>query len=471
MRTPNVKGAAVALAIAVLMSGCAATSQSDFPTDHPTSLPSPAYQGSFTNAAPCHDQKKAMCATLTVPLDYANPTAAKLDLPVRWSTRAPVDAPTLLLLDGGPGYGENEPLLYSDIDQLPNVAMEYRFAVIEQRGTAKTALNCPALQREPTAVGADVLPVPPALITGCGESIGPSRQFYSTEATVSDLDAYRRALGIDSWSIMGLSYGTFVAQRYAISHPKNVGKVVLDSVVPQDGGDAYYSSSMHESGRVLAEVCAAHSCHFDPAADITKVLAMGTDSVALFNALLGATSRKPKLYPIITAVHAAANGNRKPLTKLLAASVSRTNLPTADEFSVALYYATTCTDLHFPWGNSEAPVAGRHALTEAGAKQLNPAALLPFNQSTAANQGIVVNCEPWPITPAADYSGGTFPDVPTLLINGGWDLITPAADARAQGARIPKSKLVIIPRWGHQAVDTGPGAAVISNFLLATSTR
>lgn len=462
-RVGLVKGAAIALAVVVLTAGCATTAQSD----PPTSFPRPAYQASFTNAAPCHDQKKTMCATLTVPLDYANPDERKLNLPVRWSTRAPVGAPTLLLLDGGPGYGENEPLLASDINELPSVAEKYRFAVIEQRGTAATALDCPALQREPTAVNADVLPVPPELITDCGDSLGPARQFYSTDSTVSDLDVFRRALGIDSWSLMGLSYGTFVAQRYAIAHPGNVEKVVLDSVVPQDGGDAYYSSSMHESGRVLREVCAVHNCQYDPAADITEILTMGTDSVALFNALLGATSRKPSLYPIMTAVHAGVQGNPKPLTKLLAASISQEDLPAADEFSVALYYATMCTDMHYPWGNSAAPIPGRHALTEAGAKKIDPAALLPFNQSTAANQGIVVNCEPWPITPAADYSGGTFPDVPTLLINGGWDLITPAVDARAQAALIPNSKLVIIPQWGHQGVDTPAGANAISEFLLS----
>lgn len=457
------KHAVIALGVAVLMSGCATTS----PSDTQTSSPRPENQGSLTAATPCHDQKKAMCATLTVPLDYANPDAAKLDVPVRWSTRAPADAPTLLLLDGGPGYGENEPLLYSDLDELPSVAKKYRFAVIEQRGTATTALNCPALQAEPNAVAADVLPVPPELITDCGDSLGSARQFYSTDSTVSDLDVFRRALGVDSWSLMGLSYGTFVAQRYAMAHPRNVDKVVLDSVVPQDGGDAYYSSSMHESGRVLREVCAAHSCRYDAAADIAKLLATGTDGVALFNALLGATSRKPKLYPIMTAVHTAAEGNTRPLRRLLGASVSQTSLPAANEFSVALYYATMCIDMHYPWGNSAAPMPGRHALTEAGAKQIDPAALLPFNQSTAANQGIVVNCEAWPVTPAADYSAGTFPDVPTLLINGGWDLITPAADARAQAALIPNSKLVIIPRWGHQCVDTAAGAAAIADFLLA----
>ena len=38
-------------------------------------------------------------------------------------------------------------------------------------------------------------------------------------------------------SVDGVSYGMFVAERYAISHPDRVSRLVLDSVVLHEGVD------------------------------------------------------------------------------------------------------------------------------------------------------------------------------------------------------------------------------------------
>lgn len=423
----------------------------------PTGLPN-------LEATQCADQSDALCANLAVPLDYGDPGGQQLHLLVRLSTSAPPGAPTLLLLDGGPGLGDGKSLLQDRLDASPELAQRYRIAVIETRGTGGTALNCPKLQENANAVSADVMPVPPGLISGCGKSLGSSRQFYTTADTVADIDVYRRALGIESWSIMGVSYGTFVAQRYAIAHPDNTDKVVLDSVVPQDGGDPFYAASLRGSGDVMRQACAAHNCGYDPASDLQTLLGRGTDGVPIFNALLADTYGKPVVYPLVEALHAAVSGDTKPLQRQT--RVRHGNLPSAEEFSAALLYATVCTDMHYPWGNSASPVDGRMAAAQAEANALPVQDLLPFDARTAAGQGAIVNCEPWPVTPAADNSGGAFPDTPTLLINGEWDLLTPASDARAQAAKIPHSELVIVPEWGHVAIATKYGAEKISEFLL-----
>ena len=41
----------------------------------------------------------------------------------------------------------------------------------------------------------------------------------------------------DSWTIDAVSYGTYVAERYALAHRERVKKLVLDSVVPHIGRD------------------------------------------------------------------------------------------------------------------------------------------------------------------------------------------------------------------------------------------
>jgi pimeloyl-ACP methyl ester carboxylesterase len=47
-----------------------------------------------------------------------------------------------------------------------------------------------------------------------------------------DLEAVRRALGIASWTIWGMSGGSMVAQVYARRHPDALQALVLDSAGP-----------------------------------------------------------------------------------------------------------------------------------------------------------------------------------------------------------------------------------------------
>ena len=126
---------------------------------------------------------------------------------------------------------------------------DYRLVMLDQRGTGAGALRCPALQR---AMGTSDLTVPPrGTVEACAQALGPRRRFYSTADTVADLEALRVALGADKLTLDGVSYGTFVAERYAIAHPDRVARLVLDSVVPAAGLDALEVDGMHETARVL----------------------------------------------------------------------------------------------------------------------------------------------------------------------------------------------------------------------------
>ncbi len=411
----------------------------------------------------CSDQKRTKCATLRVPLNHANADGKQLELPVRWSTRAGANAPTLLYLNGGPGLGNNRQFLKSTLNKLPKVAKNYRVAVIETRGTGDTALDCAKLQADPDAVE-DVMPMRPGQIEGCGKQIGEKRKFYTTEQTISDLDRYRHALRISSWAVMGFSYGTFEAQRYAIAYPARTVTLTLDGVVPQDGGDAFYTPALHETGRVLREVCTEKNCGYDPAADLNKIVVAGMDGVAIFNALLFATLKRPYVYGLIKAIHKAANGNKRPLRQQI--KIYPADPTPASEYSVGLFLATMCTDMRFPYGTSKAPLTSRPAAIREGVNEIDPAALYPFDRNTARGQGQISNCRHWPRTRPGRFSNAKFPDMPTLVINGDWDLATPVSDARAQAARIPNSQMVVVPRWGHETIANPYGAAQISDFLI-----
>lgn len=60
----------------------------------------------------------------------------------------------------------------------------------------------------------------------------PGAQGYSVEQAVEDLDRMREALGIGTWVVLGYSYGGFLAQYYAATHPEHVAGLVLVGAQP-----------------------------------------------------------------------------------------------------------------------------------------------------------------------------------------------------------------------------------------------
>jgi hypothetical protein len=53
----------------------------------------------------------------------------------------------------------------------------------------------------------------------CAERLGARRGFHRTVDIVEDLEAVREALGVERISLIGVSYGTLVAQSYAARYP------------------------------------------------------------------------------------------------------------------------------------------------------------------------------------------------------------------------------------------------------------
>ncbi|MEQ9570159.1 MAG: alpha/beta hydrolase, partial [Longimicrobiales bacterium] len=52
---------------------------------------------------------------------------------------------------------------------------------------------------------------------------------YSVASAVSDLESLRQALGLESWAVLGNSFGGVIAQQYAVDHPGRLDALVLTS--------------------------------------------------------------------------------------------------------------------------------------------------------------------------------------------------------------------------------------------------
>jgi pimeloyl-ACP methyl ester carboxylesterase len=412
---------------------------------------------------PCPAAKGLTCSTLTVPLDHAGHTPGDLRLAVAVADNADARRGVLVVLTGGPGQGGVDFVARVRARMRP-LLRQYRLVMLDQRGTGEAALRCPALQR---AMGTSDLTVPPkGTVEACARKLGPSRAFYSTNDTVADLEALRAALGASKLTLDGTSYGTFVAERYAIAHPDRVARLVLDSVVPASGLDGLEADGMHETARVLRDVCRVQHCPGDPAADLAAVVRARHDGPAIDDTLVALSVGAPTYPGVLRALREARQGHPQRLDRLVRV-VHRAQAAPAAVLSQGLHAATLCTDIRAPWGTSAAPLAGREAAVRKAAESVDPS---PYDRATVLGNGFIQTCLRWPPTPAPTPLGnGDLPAVPTLLLAGDRDLSTPLPWAREQAAHTPDGKLVVVKGSGHSVQSRAPngeGMRAVKAFLL-----
>jgi pimeloyl-ACP methyl ester carboxylesterase len=427
----------------------------------------------LTNAHPCAGLTGYTCSTLSVPLDRTGRVPGMLRLNVAAADNANASRGVLLFLTGGPGQ-PGVASVERVAARLTPLLSDYRLVMVDQRGTGGTAIRCPQLQAQ---VGTSDIAVPSAAaVRACAAKLGSARGLYSTDATVADLDDLRRALGAGTWTVDGVSYGTFVAERYAIAHPKAVHALVLDSVLPHvdpQADDALYLTGLKATGRVLRAACADLGCDFDPADDLAWVVRHGIAPVPLWDAIVIYEFVDPEYQRMIDAIHLARHGQPGPL-RTLVAQIHQAGSAPPELFSSGLHAATLCADMRLPW-SSATPVARRPALLARRMKSVPQSAVWPFTRATAAHDGIIETCKAWPVTPPAPSSPfrSKLPPVPVLLVNGDHDLSTPLEWAREEVRLAPKGRLVVVHGASH-SVQTreqgGAGRAAVQAFLLGPAT-
>ncbi len=417
----------------------------------------------------CNDSVEFRCATLTLPLDRsgANPGSVKLRLAAQSHYRP--GAGLLIALAGGPGQGAVQ---FADgfAQALSPMLRRYRLVVIDQRGTgASGALSCPKLQKI-----SEVAVLTPADVRDCAELIGPRRRFYSTLDSVADLDAVRRAFGAPKLALIGVSYGTWVAEQYARIHPATTDSLILDSVVGPAPPNGFYLDSLAAVPRVTAERCAGTRCDGitkDPVGDLTSVVKRaaqeplkgtvfdlngravkahyyGEDEI---RAIVESADINPALQAQLPAAFAAAHGgDYAQILRLWPAVVGRPVKTT--DLSVGLNLMTGCLDYALPYPLSS-ETGQRPALNAAALSAVPTSDYRPFSASSVASTSTSSDCLLFP--PQADRAAaaGPLPKVPTLILAGQLDLRTPVENARATAALIPGSSLVELRGAGHNMLD------------------
>ncbi|MBZ9643029.1 alpha/beta hydrolase [Streptomyces sp. PSKA30] len=183
------------------------------------------------------------CATVEVPMDYADPQGPTIDVAI---SRIPSEKPSarrgaLMLIAGGPGGSSlNDPS--GKGQKLPQEVRDaYDLIGFAPRGLApSTSVDCGLAYGDLATSKLRPWPAPDGSVTenmataqrtsdACARNGGELIRHLSTANEARDIDRIRAALGERKLSAWGVSYGTYVGAVYSELFPQRTDRIVLDS--------------------------------------------------------------------------------------------------------------------------------------------------------------------------------------------------------------------------------------------------
>jgi pimeloyl-ACP methyl ester carboxylesterase len=414
----------------------------------------------------------AECGFLLVPLDRRHPDGRTIRIYFEHDFRTDASAPrtsTVLSIEGGPGFSTTADRA-ARLQLWRPISAHRDLLLVDLRGTGRSgALNCRAFRHH-------ILPY--VVRAGrCAAQIGPKRDDYDTSQSVQDLKAVVDALGLHRLDVYGDSYGSYAAQAFAIRYPGLLRSLVLDGTYQLPGSDPAFADLAQSTqsslrlacerrpgcpagrhplalvGRLLRQVRRHPIVGTAPDADgtMTRVEA---DPDTLGQLVQSGFYYQGVWRDIFAATRSAFAGDTRPLLRLVA-ETETTDGPNGDprEFTESLYLSVICHDYPEMWPMGT-PVSQRGPFIASALASYPPGTFAPFTAKewTGLDYEGALACLNWPpaafpdppVSPTAPY-----PHVPTLILNGDLDNITPLADARVVASRFPDSTLVVMQNSGH----------------------
>ncbi len=404
----------------------------------------------------------ARCGTLTVPLDPAAPDGPTIEIFVaRVAALSAEPRPDpLLLIQGGPGESTVDFYLQAR-GAFEQARRDRDIVLVDQRGTGRSAEGFACEAPDDLSLDTADSDILARVIDACIAELKHDPRFYTTSVAVRDLDAVRAALGIETWNVYGVSYGTRVAQQYLRQYPERVRSVVLDGVVPPPlalgpdvareaqraleqifarcAADAACGSRFAALPQLFTEVLARLDAGAADETDPPPLSALELRALVRFMSYNAATVA---LLPVL--ISEAHAGNYAPL-----AGQARTLLRELPEsLSFPMSNSVTCTE-DVPYTD---PATGDLASTYLG---------------TAIMDALKQICARWPVgTMDAGFKTPVISDKPVLLLSGEYDPITPPAYAeRVKAEGLGNSVHLVGRGQGHGLIGVGCVPRLLRSFL------
>ena len=416
----------------------------------------------------------AWCGTVDVPENWQDKASRRIALALTWlpARRDRGDVEPVVMLAGGPGQGARAS--YPGVRYGLAKANEDRAILLyDQRGTGDSQpLHCElsddlnlAEQPEEDQIR--------QMASDCREQFASvALEHYTTDDAARDLEYIREQLGYDQLNVAGVSYGTRLAQRYASLYPESTRTLLLDSPVPSD------LVLLAEHGRSLD---AAIERRLENCAVNEACLAKNGDPRVAYDNLRIALAQEPTQ----VSYRDARSGELK------------SALMTLDHFAVVMrlltYGATTAVILPDLLSRTEregfetvlslSDMLSTSSMSEiAHGMQLSVlcSESMPYlrdedrdaEQDTLLGTQLIrfseLQCENWPSKAIApDFYTTAQHDIPTLILSGSLDPVTPAH----YGARIRDSlkhaQHMVLNGEGHSVMSIGCLPEKIGVFMSA----
>lgn len=418
----------------------------------------------------------AFCTKFPVPENRADPSSRKIDLKLAIvkSDSAVPEKDMVVYVAGGPGQ--------SAIETYPELAPAFApllkhhdLLLLDQRGTGGShPLTCPALEKQMKKLAGTVTtPAQRAkMVRNCATEVEKTSdpRYYTTTDAIADLEAVREALGAPKLDLIGVSYGTRMAQHYASAHPDAVRSIVLDGVVPNPMilGETFAEALQHAL-KLQAAACNAtpackkafgdwyatlHQLHAklksgspvevtfeDPYSYKLVTRTVSADTLAGVVRFFAYSSTTAALLPL--AVEEAAHGNYAPLmgqSQLLTGDLS-------ESMNGGMQLSVLCTE---------------------DASLLKPrpqdADTLLGNQLI---EGFGAQCKVWPHGPMPKNFHAPFKSsIPALLISGERDPVTPPSYAAEVLKGLSDGRSLVVKGMGHaETINAGCMPRLVEQFI------
>jgi pimeloyl-ACP methyl ester carboxylesterase len=412
------------------------------------------------------------CGKLSVPSNYTKPEGDKLS--INFAVLPAIDnsksKTPLMFLAGGPGQAAVELA-----GQIRSVFTEIRktrdIILVDQRGTGKShPLKCD----DSKLVNQYYSMVPEDFnkkeVSTCVDKLRKENDLsqFTSENAIRDFEEVRKALGHEQINIFGGSYGTRAALVYMRLFPESLKSVVLDSVGPIEVPLGLVGQSSARSFEMLLLSCKEDSsCNSAyPNLDkefqaVTKRLAESTVSLSVSHPRLGTQTQfnlnqgkfvgtlltslynmqMRSMLPLI--IHEAYQENYQPLLGVIATGDDAMNL------YEGLFFNIVC--------NEDVP-------------RITPEMIAQDKNNSFAKEktqmGWQIACPLWPkYTVDSQFSQPVVADIPTLILSGDLDPVTPPSNGEKSAKTLPNSHHIVSKNSAHIVAFNACGVSIVNEFL------
>lgn len=385
----------------------------------------------------------------------------------------------IVYLEGGPGGHALQPVPLTFESRFGDFLVDRDFIMFDQRGTgySEPALGCPAytdwsLNRLTDTRPLEAqLPESQAQIIACHDTLaaqGIDFTEYNSRESAQDLDDLREALGYDQWNLYGISYGTRLALTAMRDTPEHIRSVILDSAYPLEI-DLYAETAAGAQRALNAffEACAADEACAAAYPNLEQMFYDVVDRLnttpsevqTLTNPLSGESydavyTGDAVIATVFTSLYSEQLISLMPqmLTMLSEGDFATANLINGSLLSnegfmsLGQQLAVQC--------NEEIALAtGGATLTNI---EVDPRVQRYFDYVPTLGQSISNLCDAWQAGTANEVENQPVTsDIPTLVMSGSLDPITPPIFGQTVAANLANSTWVEFPGVGHGASLSG----------------